>query len=106
MIITYLPKNFATALVLGLALGAAGCDRMITPRSAQIIKDAENKTADGNYLLAITLYESALDDSPRAAEVHYRLALLYDGKMHDPLHALHHFKRYLTLAPAGPHASD
>src|SRR5947208_7302209 len=106
MITRYFPKNFAAAFVLGLALGAASCDRMITPRSAQIIKDAENKTADGNFLRAITLYESALDDSPRAADVHYRLALLYDDKMHDPLHALHHFKRYLTLAPSGPHAND
>ena len=104
--IKYSLKKFATALVLGLALGSGSCDRMITPRSAQIIKDAENKTADGNYLRAITLYESALDDSPRAADVHYRLALLYDDKMHDPLHALHHFKRYLTLAPAGPHANE
>src|SRR3954470_21342709 len=97
-------KKIVVAAVLGLAAG--GCDRMITPRSAQIVKDAENKTADGNFLRAITLYESALDDSPRAAEVHYRLALLYDDKMHDPLHALHHFKRYLTLAPSGPHAND
>jgi len=102
----YFLKKFATALTLGLALASASCDRMITPRSAQIIKDAENKVADGNYLRAITLYESALDDSPRAADVHYRLALLYDDKLHDPLHALHHFKRYLTLAPAGPHAND
>jgi LysM repeat protein len=103
----YSLKKFATALMLGLALLTGnGCDRMITPRSAQIIKDAENKVADGNFLRAITLYESALDDSPRAAEVHYRLALLYDDKMHDPLHALHHFKRYLTLAPSGPHAND
>src|SRR6202165_5584806 len=99
-------KEFATALVVGLALLCGSCDRMITPRNAQIIKDAENKTADGNFLRAITLYESALDDSPRAADVHYRLALLYDDKMHDPLNALHHFKRYLTLAPNGPHASE
>src|SRR3989440_9679434 len=106
MITKHFPKNFAAALVLGLALGTASCDRMITPRSAQIIKDAENKTADGNFLRAITLYESALDDSPRAADVHYRLALLYDDKMHDALHALHHFKRYLTLAPSGPHANE
>src|SRR2546421_8076800 len=102
----YFLKKFATGLTLGLALASASCDRMITPRSAQIIKDAENKVADGNYLRAITLYESALDDSPRAADVHYRLALLYDDKMHDPLHALHHFKRYLTVAPSGPHAND
>ena len=99
-------KSFVAGLALGLALAGTGCDRMITPRSAQIIKDAENKTADGNYLRAIALYESALDDSPRTADVHYRLALLYDDKMHDPLHALHHFKRYLTLAPSGPHAND
>jgi LysM repeat protein len=106
MINKYFLKKFAAGLGLGLALGTASCDRMITPRNAQIIKDAENKTADGNFLRAITLYESALDDSPRAAEVHYRLALLYDDKMHDPLNALHHFKRYLTLAPSGPHAND
>jgi tetratricopeptide (TPR) repeat protein len=99
-------KNFATAAVLGLALVVASCDRMITPRNAQIIKDAENKVADGNYPRAIMLYESALDDSPRGADIHYRLALLYDDKLHDPLHALHHFKRYLTLAPTGPHATE
>src|SRR2546423_12468218 len=106
MMIEYSLKRFAVGLALGLALGGGSCDRMITPRSAQIIKDAENKTADRNYPRAITLYESALDDSPRAADVHYRLALLYDDKMHDPLHALHHFKRYLTLAPSGPHANE
>jgi LysM repeat protein len=99
-------NNFVTALVLGLALSCGSCDRMITPRSAQIIKDAESKTADGNFLRAIALYESALDDSPKAADTHYRLALLYDDKMHDPLNALHHFKRYLTLAPSGSHAAE
>jgi LysM repeat protein len=102
----YFLKKFATAALLGLAFSLASCDRMITPRNAQIMKDAESKVTDGNYPRAITLYESALDDSPRAAEVHYRLALLYDGKMHDSLHAMHHFKRYLTLAPAGPHANE
>lgn len=79
---------------------------MITPRSAQVVKDAESKSADGNYLRAITLYESALDGSEKSADIHYRLALLYDDKMHDPLNALHHFKRYLTLAPTGSHASE
>ena len=79
---------------------------MISPRSAQVIKDAESKSADGNHLRAITLYESALDGSARSADIHYRLALLYDDKMKDPLNALHHFKRYLTLAPTGPHANE
>jgi len=79
---------------------------MITPRSTQIVKDAESKTADGNFIRAITLYESALDGSAKSADIHYRLALLYDDKMNDPLHALHHFKRYLTLDPSGPHANE
>jgi LysM repeat protein len=101
-----LQKIFAVALCLGLAHGIGGCDGMITSRHAQVIKDAESKSADGNYLRAITLYESALDGSAKSADIHYRLALLYDDKMHDPLNALHHFKRYLTLAPTGAHASE
>src|SRR5438067_11146758 len=102
----YFLKKFATAITLGLALASASCDRMITPRSVQIIKDAENKVADGNYLRAITLYESALDDMSRAADVHSRLASPNDDNMHDPMHALYHLNRYLTLAPSGPHAND
>jgi tetratricopeptide (TPR) repeat protein len=84
----------------------AGCGRMTTPRSTEVLKEADAKAAAGNFIEAIGLYESALDGSSRSAEVHYRLALLYDDKMNDPLHALHHFKRYLTLAPDGPHARD
>src|SRR5437764_8093778 len=99
-------KNSAVVLCLVLAFGAPGWDRMINSRSAQVIKDAEAKTADGNYLRAITLYESALDGSDKSADIHYRLALLYNDKMNHPLHALHHFKRHLTLAPTGPHAND
>jgi LysM repeat protein len=101
-----LQKIFAAALCLGLVVAIGGCDGMITSRSTQVIKDAESKSADGNYLRAITLYESALDGSAKSADIHYRLALLYDDKMHDPLNALHHFKRYLTLAPTGAHASE
>ena len=106
MITTRFGKNIATALLAGLALAGSGCNRMMTPRSTQVVKDAESKTADGNFLRAITLYESALDDTPAAADIHYRLALLYDDKMGDPLNALHHFKRYLTLAPSGPRANE
>ena len=101
-----LQKIFGPAVSLGLALLLGGCDRMITPRNAQVVKDAESKVADGNYQRAITLYESALDGSTKSAEIHYRLAVLYDDKMHDPLNALHHFKRYLTVAPDGPRAND
>jgi LysM repeat protein len=79
---------------------------MMTPRNAQVVKDADAKAAQGDFLRAINLYEAALDDSPRCADIHYKLALLYDDKMNDPLNAVHHFKRYLTLSPTGSHAAD
>ena len=93
-------------LALMTALLSSGCDRMITPRHAQQLKDAESKAAAGDFARAISLYESALEDRPADAEVHYKLALLYDDKMNDPLNALHHFKRYLIIAPNGARAND
>jgi LysM repeat protein len=95
---------FAAALSLSLLL--AGCDRMLTSRSERLVKEADWKADQGDYLWAINLYEAALDGTPQSAEVHYKLALLYDDKLNDPLHALHHFKRCLVLNPNGPHAAE
>ncbi len=83
-----------------------GCDRLTTSRYAQLVQDADRKSTRGDFGRAINLYEAALDDSPRCAEVHYKLALLYDDKLNDPLNALHHFRRYLALSPDGAHAND
>jgi LysM repeat protein len=95
---------FAAASSIALAL--SGCDRMVTSRNARTVKEADWKAAQGDYLWAINLYESALDGTPQSAEVHFKLALLYDDKLNDPLHALHHFKRYLVLNPEGRHAAE
>ena len=86
--------------------GLAACDRVGNSRYAQLMQDADNKSAQGDFERAVNLYEAALDDSPRGAEVHYKLALLYDDKLNDPVSALHHFKRYLALSPNGPHAKE
>src|SRR2546423_13681065 len=99
------PAVISIAL-LSIAAATAGCERMITPRNTQIVKDADAKATEGDYLRAIDLYEAALDDTPRCADIHYKLALLYDDKMNDPLNALHHYKRYLTLNPTGPRATE
>src|SRR5881394_1593391 len=93
-------------LSIFLACGLVGCDRLTSSRYAQLMQDADNKSAQGDFERAVNLYEAALDDTPRGAEVHYRLALLYDDKLNDPVSALHHFKRYLALSPNGPHAKD
>jgi nucleoid-associated protein YgaU len=89
-----------------MAVAVAGCDRMITPATVQRVKDGDSATAQGEYLRAIALYESALDGTAASADIHYKLGLLYDDKLNDPLNALHHFKRYVSLAPDGPHTKD
>jgi tetratricopeptide (TPR) repeat protein len=88
--------------------GLTACDRMGASRHAQLIQDGDAKSAQGDFARAINLYEAALDDSEsiRSAEVHYKLALLYDDKLNDPVSALHHFRRYLALSPTGSHAVD
>jgi len=98
---------FACAwLSLFFACGFAGCDRLTSSRYTQLMQDADAKSEQGDFERAINLYEAALDDSPRCAEVHYKLALLYDDKLNDPVSALHHFRRCLALSPNGSHAND
>ena len=99
---------FGWLLILFICGLAAGCDRLGSSRYAQLTQDADSKSAQGDFARAINLYEAALDDSEnsRNAEIHYKLALLYDDKLNDPVNALHHFKRYLALSPNGPHAKE
>ena len=95
------------AFVLLMSLGGlTGCNRMITSREAQLNSDADAKAAQGDYAQAINLYEKALDGTAGSAEIHYKLALIYDDKMQDPLNAMHHFKRFLTLEPTGKRAEE
>src|SRR6266480_7321075 len=99
-------KSWLYWLSIFLALCFVGCDRLLPSRYNQLVQDADNKATQGDFQRAINLYEAALDDSPRCADLHYKLALLYDDKLNDPVSALHHFRRYLALAPNGPHAND
>jgi len=99
-------KSWLYWLSIFLALCFVGCDRLLPSRYNQLVQDADNKATQGDFGRAINLYEAALDDSPRCAEVHYKLALLYNDKLNDPVSALHHFRRYLALSPNGPHAND
>src|SRR5262249_58243348 len=91
-----------------LLCGLAGCDRISSSRYAQLFQDADSKSAQGDFARAVNLYEAALEDSEsiRKAEVHYKLALLYDDKLNDPVSALHHYRRYLALSRGGGHAAD
>src|SRR5437016_14527031 len=93
---------------LSIFVGCAftGCDRLMSSRYAQLVQDADGKSAQGDFERAINLYEAALDDSPRCAEIHYKLAVLYDDKMNEPLSALHHFRRYLAVRQNGHQTNE
>src|SRR6266851_4560846 len=93
-------------LSLFFACGFLGCDRLTGSRYTQLMQDADAKSERGDFERAINLYEAALDDSPRCAEIHYKLALLYEDKLNDPVSALHHFRRCLALSPKGAHLND
>lgn len=94
------------ALLIALAFALSSCERMVTPHGKQILRDAETKYNDGDFAGAITLYEQALDTPENAPDIHYKLALLYDDKLGEPLNAIHHFRRYLAIAPNGPRVLD
>jgi nucleoid-associated protein YgaU len=93
------------AAVLALAL-CVGCERLYDKGTKESIAAADRKSKAGDYRGAITLYEAALDGTSQTAEVHYRMAVIYDEKLRSPLDALHHFERYLALAPKGQFAQE
>jgi nucleoid-associated protein YgaU len=99
--------NRLLAFLLLLSLGTmSGCNRMITAREVALSKQGDAKAAEGSYSEAINLYEAALDGTPASADIHYKLGLIYDDKLNDPLNALHHFKRFLALEPTGKRAEE
>ena len=102
------PSCRSLFLMLGPAamLAFAGCDQLFESRATRSLDTAERKSKEGDYAAAVQSYEAALDGSPKDGDVHYRLALLYDDKLKNPVAALHHFQRYLELAPRGTHAKD
>jgi tetratricopeptide (TPR) repeat protein len=96
---------FAPGLA-ALATGLTGCERLFDKGSKEDIAAAEKKAKAGNYRGAVALYEAAFDGTSATAEVHYRLAVIYDEKLKSPVDAMHHFQRYLELSPNGPFARE
>ncbi len=103
---TVIPRRFAGAHLALAFFAFSGCDRLFDKGSKDEVHAAEKKAAAGDYHAAVLSYESALDGTAKSAEVHYKLALLYDDKLKSPLDALHHMNRYLELAPTGAHIRE
>lgn len=93
-------------LLAAVLCGATACDGVFDKGSKQSIENADQKAKAGDFSGAVKLYEASLDGSPKTADVHYKLALIYADKLASPLDAMHHFSRYLALAPSGTHAKE
>ena len=92
--------TFAIAAMLALA----GCEKQDNVREAMDLGDKRAKL--GAFPEAVRAYESALDGTPKTAEVHYKLGVLYDDKLKNPLAAIHHYGRFLDLVPEGKRADE
>jgi len=94
-------------VVLGASVGMlAGCDRLFEQKGEQALNMAREKEREGDYQAAVQWYEASLDGTIKTAESHYSMALIFDDKLDNPVAALDHFRRYMELAPHGPHAKD
>ena len=95
-----------TSCALVAALSFTGCEQLFQNRPQRELEQADSKFSSGDYPGAVLLYEASLDGTAKTADVHYKLALIYDDNLHQPISALHHFQRYLDLASGGSHAKD
>ena len=94
------------ASALMLATGLAGCDLLTVSQSGRHIREGNEAVVRGEFQRAVQNYESALDGTMLSAEAHYRLGLVYEDQLKNQVAALHHFERYLELAPQGQFATD
>lgn len=94
------------AFILGIAAALGGCDRLFDKGSKDELAAGDKKAAAGDFRGAVAAYEAALDGTDKTANAHWKLALIYDDKLKVPRDAIHHFERYLEIAPSGSHAKD
>ncbi len=94
-------------LVVGLTAALfSGCDRLAFDQRGNAMEQAQQKQSAQDFRGAVALYEKALDGSSRTADAHFRLGIIYDQNLNDPLSAAHHFRRYIEMLPNGLHAKE
>jgi tetratricopeptide (TPR) repeat protein len=101
-----LPFRLVRIAVLLTALSFCSCEQLFDQGRSKNFETAKKKAADGDFHGAIAYYEASLDTSPESAETHYLMGLIYADKLRSPMDALHHFERYLRLAPRGKYVKE
>ena len=89
-----------------VAAGLAGCDLLTVSQTGRSIREGNEAVVRGEVQAALQHFETALDGSMLSSEAHYRLGMLYEDQIKNEVGALHHFERYLELAPQGQFATD
>jgi tetratricopeptide (TPR) repeat protein len=101
-------RKRGTRVIAGLVLvaGVTGCDLLTVSQTGRKIREGNEAVLRGEFPRAVQYYEEALDGTMLSAEAHYRLGLVYEDQLKNQVGALHHFERYLELAPQGQFATD
>jgi LysM repeat protein len=94
-------KRLHVAAAFAALLALSGCDRIVDNDRQSRVAEADKKAAASDFRGAIRLYEAALDGTAKTADLHQKLAVIYDEKLKSPMDEMHHFDRYLELAPNG-----
>lgn len=87
-------------------LTLAGCDQLPFPSPGKNLDLAEKARSRGEYIEAVRLYETCLDGTKNSAEIHAKLARLYEKDLKDPIGALHHYRRCLRMGAEGRLAAE
>lgn len=77
-----------------------------TDDSKKHLKAGAERLAANDFRGAVSAYERAVDGTPRTAEAHFRLGLIYHDHLKDPIGAVHHFRRYLEIDQSGPFSRE
>lgn len=88
-------------VLLAISIGfhfLTGCDKMSKFQGPNAKELGEKAVSAGDFPRAVNFYEAALDGTPDTANIHYRLAILYDNQMKDPVAAIHHYRRFMLLS--------
>ena len=97
---------FGGVVTISILLTLTGCDLLTVSQTGRNIREGNEAMVRGEVPRALQHFEAALDGTMLSAEAHYRLGLLYEDKLKNEVGALHHFERYLELAPQGQFATD
>ena len=93
-----MPLRLALLLALVLPWLARGADVSGGSTSAHD-QQAQQDIDGGNATAAVQQYETAIAADPKSAEPHYELGVLYSDKLHDPINAIYHLRKFIELQP-------